>query len=60
MIWDKIVNIEGVRIGILFFKGKDAKERAQAVMNSMKLNPSKIEIIESHEIILIIGPADNK
>ena len=58
MIWDKIVEIDGNRIGVLFFKGEDAEKRARAVMDSM--NPFENEIVKKEGTIVIVGLADNK
>ncbi len=60
MIWDKIVEIDGNRIGILFLEGEDAEKRAQAVMDSMNLNPFNSAIIQRKGVVTIVGLADNK
>ena len=58
MDWDKIIKINGNRIGILFFTGKDAVERAQAVLNSTDLNPFNSDIIQKGGIVAIVGLAE--
>lgn len=64
MIWDEIIEIDNSRIGVLFFEGKDAKERAWAVIDSMALNLEQNQVISKsvgdREIVVIMGFADNR
>ena len=64
MIWDKIVEIGGSRIGVLLFEDEDAKKRAQSIMDFMALDPEQNKVVsksvEGREIAVIIGLADNR